>query len=59
MQNPREYLNVEMAAAPASRDDDRLALETLRAAQRTAQAVEEIARHGVRLRDPPPAVWAE
>lgn len=43
----------------AGAESDRLALETLRAGQRTAQAVEEIARHGVRLREPPPAVWAE
>lgn len=68
MPGPREDAASEWAALAerlaalvrsAGAESDRLALETLRAGQRTAQAVEEIARHGVRLREPPPAVWAE
>lgn len=40
-----------------SGENDRIAMEQLRAALRTAQAVEEMARQGVRLRDQPTAVW--
>ena len=38
-------------------DQEHLATEQLRALLRTAEAVEEIARQGVKLQEPPPAVW--
>lgn len=38
-------------------DQERIAVEQLRAALRTADAVEEIARQGVKLQEPIPAVW--
>jgi|GEM_PF-2559398 len=38
-------------------DQEHLAIEQLRALLRTAEAVEEMARQGVKLQEPPPAVW--
>ncbi len=40
-------------------DSHQLAAEILRAARATAATVEQIVEHGVRLRDPPEAVWGE
>ncbi len=50
---------LEASGGSSPRGDERLAAENLRANQETARAVEEIAQHGVRLRELPPAVWAE
>jgi hypothetical protein len=38
-------------------DQEHLATEQLRALLRTAEAVEEMARQGVKLQETPPALW--
>ena len=38
-------------------DQEHLAIEQLRALLRTAEAVEEMARQGVKLQETPPALW--
>ncbi|MCS7306255.1 MAG: hypothetical protein NZ602_14250 [Thermoguttaceae bacterium] len=38
-------------------DQERLSVEQLRAALRTAEAVEEMARQGIKLQEVPTAVW--
>jgi len=38
---------------------ERLAADNLRANQQTARAIEDLLRDGIRLRDPPPAVYGE
>jgi hypothetical protein len=43
----------------STRQDDRIAADNLRANQQSAQALEELVRNGVKLRDPPPAVYGE